>query len=142
METFQNLLTFMLTVLGSIQLKIITETQIRIKRSSSGRLYNCIQEYAAEDMPGALNDLVGSFFSSERTQPYLNRGILVLFRGSMRFVSWANLTNFLSSWENGDILGVKSVVPSSTLKMRKSKKIAHVYAYTHANTYTSYTIQC
>ena len=31
--------------------------------------------------------------------------------------------------------GVKSVVPSSTLKMRKSKKIAHVYAYTHTRKY-------
>ena len=39
----------------------------------------------------------------------------------------------MSSWENGDFLGVKSVVPPSTLKMRK---IAHVYAYTHANMYT------
>ena len=32
-------------------------------------------------------------------------------------------------------LGVKSVVPSSKLKMRKShKKSARVYAYTHAHT--------
>ena len=32
-------------------------------------------------------------------------------------------------------MGVKSVVPSSTLKMRKSKKkLARVYAYTHAYT--------
>ena len=38
----------------------------------------------------------------------------------------------MSSWENGDFLGVKSVVPPSTLKMRKSKKkIAPVYPYTH-----------
>ena len=55
----------------------------------------------------------------------------------MRFVrvppyeSWANWTNFLSSWENGDFFGVKTVVPSSTLKMRKrNKKLARVYAYT------------
>ena len=32
-------------------------------------------------------------------------------------------------------LGVKSVVPSSTLKMRKShKKLARIYVYTHAYT--------
>ena len=32
-----------------------------------------------------------------------------------------------------NFLGVKPVVPSSTLKMRKShKKLARVYAYTHA----------
>ena len=32
-------------------------------------------------------------------------------------------------------LGVNTVVPSSTLKMRKShKKLARVYAYTHAYT--------
>ena len=32
-------------------------------------------------------------------------------------------------------LGVQSVVPSSTLKMRKSQKnLAHLYAYTHAYT--------
>ena len=49
------------------------------------------------------------------------------------YKSWANWTNFLSSWENGDFFGVKTVVPSSTLKMRKShKKLARVYAYTHA----------
>ena len=59
----------------------------------------------------------------------------------MRFVrvppyeSWANWTNFLSYWENGNFLGVKTFVPSSTLKMRKShKKLARVYAYTHAYT--------
>ena len=51
------------------------------------------------------------------------------FRESLRFVrvppyeSWANWTNFFSSWENGDFLGVKTVVPSSTLKMRKSRPL-------------------
>ena len=66
------------------------------------------------------------------------------FRKSLRFVrvppyeSWANWTNFVSSWENGDFFGVKTVVPSSTLKMRKShKKLACVYAYTHAYTQIS-----
>ena len=38
------------------------------------------------------------------------------------YESWANWINFCSSWENGDFLGVKSVVTSSTLKMTKSKK--------------------
>ena len=34
-----------------------------------------------------------------------------------------------------NFFGVKPVVPSYTLKMRKShKKSAHVYAYTHAHT--------
>ena len=46
----------------------------------------------------------------------------------MRFVrvppyeSWANWTNFFGSWENGEFFGVKPVVPSSTLKMRKRHK--------------------
>ena len=42
------------------------------------------------------------------------------------------LDQIFSSWENGDFLGVKSVVPPSTLKMRKSKK--NLYAHTHAYT--------
>ena len=54
----------------------------------------------------------------------------------MRFVrvlpyeSWANWTNFFSSWENSDFWGVKSFVPFPTLKMRTShKKLACVYLY-------------
>ena len=50
----------------------------------------------------------------------------------MTYESWANWTNFLSSWENRDFFWVKSVVPYSTLKMRKSKKhLAYMYAHTH-----------
>ena len=50
------------------------------------------------------------------------------FRGSMRFVrvppyeSWPNWTTFCNCRENGAFFGVKSVAPSSTLKMRKSKE--------------------
>ena len=41
----------------------------------------------------------------------------------------------VSPEETVTFLGVKNVVPSSTLKMRKSKKkSARVYAYTHAYT--------
>ena len=48
------------------------------------------------------------------------------------YESWANWTKFFSSWENGELFGVKSVVPSSTLKMRKIEtKLARVYSYTH-----------
>ena len=42
---------------------------------------------------------------------------------------------FLVPGKTVTFFGVKSVVPSSTLKMRKShKKLACVYAYTHAYT--------
>ena len=37
----------------------------------------------------------------------------------MRFVrpyeNWANWTNFLSSWENGEFFGVKTVVPTTVI---------------------------
>ena len=59
----------------------------------------------------------------------------------MRFVrvppyeNWAFWTNFYFSCEDGEFFGVKRVAPSSTLKMRKSKKkSARVYAYTHVYT--------
>ena len=46
-----------------------------------------------------------------------------------------NGPTFLVPGKTVIFLGVKSFVPSSTLKMRKSQnKLAHVYAYTH--TYT------
>lgn len=52
----------------------------------------------------------------------------------MRFVSWADGTNFFRSWENCEFFGIKTAVPSSTLKMRKSdKKLAN-------NQYKPYTI--
>ena len=42
---------------------------------------------------------------------------------------------FLVPEKTVNFFGVKHVVPSSTLKMRKShKKLARVYAYTHAYT--------
>ena len=42
---------------------------------------------------------------------------------------------FLVPEKTVNFFGVKPVVPSSTLKMRKShKKLARVYAYTHAYT--------
>ena len=42
---------------------------------------------------------------------------------------------FIVSEETVNFFEVKPVVPSSTLKMRKShKKLARVYAYTHAYT--------
>ena len=42
---------------------------------------------------------------------------------------------FLVPDKTVNFYGVKPVVPSSTLKMRKShKKSVHVYAYTHVNT--------
>ena len=42
---------------------------------------------------------------------------------------------FVVPEKNCDFFWVKPVVPSSTLKMRKShKKLARVYAYTHAYT--------
>ena len=42
---------------------------------------------------------------------------------------------FLVPEKTMNFLGVKTVVPSSTLKMRKShKKLARLYAYTHAYT--------
>ena len=49
------------------------------------------------------------------------------FRGSLRFVrappyeSWANWTNFLVPWKTVIFLGVNSLVPSSSLKMRESQ---------------------
>ena len=61
------------------------------------------------------------------------------FRWSMRFVrvppyeSWANLTNFCNSWENGEFFGVKSVAPSSTLKMRKSQTKISTYIRIHTS---------
>ena len=46
-----------------------------------------------------------------------------------------NGPTFLVPGKTVIFLGVKSCVPSSTLKMRKShKKLARVYAYTHAYT--------
>ena len=48
----------------------------------------------------------------------------------------------IETFQNGKTMiffGVKTVVPSSTLKMRKShKKLARVYAYTHAYTQIRY----
>ena len=42
---------------------------------------------------------------------------------------------FLVPGKTVNFFGVKTVVPPSTLKMRKShQKLAHVYAYTHAYT--------
>ena len=59
----------------------------------------------------------------------------------MRFVrvppyeSWANWTNFYFSCENGDILlSQKSCNLFHTKNEEKLQKLAHVYAYSHANT--------
>ena len=95
-------------------------------------------------VPRLMPDKRNYHFQIPRTTPtyglkkWLFEGAYEVRKGTyslMNHGSWANWTNFWVPGKTVKFFGVKNVVPSSTLKMRKSiKKIVCVYAYTHTCT--------